>query len=122
MNGDVFSMAFGYTSPACARRSKLRQTKAVASYRTPRSRLGVRQACLPLVSRQLAAAPRKIAKPGVARQILLSSTRFMNRVNAFLMTFGTKTGPVQGGASFARSRRQQADALQEWSHDGEPTS
>jgi hypothetical protein len=40
-----------------ARRSKLRQTKAVASYRTPSARLWNAQAWLRLVSRQLAAAP-----------------------------------------------------------------
>jgi hypothetical protein len=41
------------------RRSKLRQTKAVASYRSPGARLWSAQACLRLVLRQLAAAPAK---------------------------------------------------------------
>src|SRR5262245_33230285 len=38
------------------RRSKLRQSKAIASYRTPRTRVWSAQACLRLDSRQLAAA------------------------------------------------------------------
>jgi hypothetical protein len=63
---NVFRWLLGCANRGRTRRSKLRQTKAVASYRAPRARVWSAQACLRLVLRQLAAAPTK--SPNSRRQ------------------------------------------------------